>query len=193
MALLAWQAHHFGRQAHEIVALKGSRLRLARTRTLEAEFHASCKPLTAWPVVRHFCFGIGFASAVKLEANTKEDPMSGSIGKRAVSKLAVQLSSLGLIAAALAIAVPKAQSTPSTETLEEWQLQDFDHFLNHHPAIRVDLFHDPFLSRDPAWRANHRDFDRYLAKHPGIREQFQMDPGNFVGREGKYEHWRVRR
>src|SRR5215469_8507346 len=87
---------------------------------------------------------------------------------------------------------PKAQATPWAEPLEQWQIQDFDHFLNHHPGIRVDLFQDPFLARDPAWRANHHDFDEYLAQHPGIRERFQMDPGRFMAREREYERWQDR-
>ncbi len=106
------------------------------------------------------------------------------------STFALKLSSFGLMAAALAVTVPKARAT---EPLQQWQLKDFDHFLNHHPGIRVDLYHDPFLARDPAWRANHHDFDKYLAKHPGIREQFQTDPGHFVAREREYEHWQDRR
>ena len=110
-----------------------------------------------------------------------------------INTLVLKLSSFALMAAALAVTVPKAQATPAAEPLEQWELQDFDHFLNHHPGVRVDLFHDPFLARDPAWRANHRDFDKYLSKHPGIREQFEMDPGRFVAREREYEHWGYRR
>ena len=107
-----------------------------------------------------------------------------------INMLVLRLSSFGLMAATLAVTVPKAQAA---EPLEQWELQDFDHFLNHHPGVRVDLFHDPFLARDPAWRANHRDFDKYLAKHPGIREQFEMNPGRCVAREREYENWGCRR
>jgi len=106
-----------------------------------------------------------------------------------LTKLSAALC-LGVMAFAMFGAVPAARAR--ADSPEEWQLKNFDHFLRQHSGVRVDLFHDPFLTRDPAWRANHPDFDHYLAKHPGIREQFQMDPGHFVAREREYEHWRAR-
>jgi phage-related protein len=67
------------------------------------------------------------------------------------------------------------------------ELNNFDNFLDRHPAIDKDLKGNPALVKDPAYLSAHPELKEFLANHPGVREEIRENPKGFMNRERHFE------
>ena len=67
------------------------------------------------------------------------------------------------------------------------ELNNFDNFLDTHPAIEKDLKSNPALVKDSAYLSAHPELREFLANHPGVREEIRENPNGFMKRERRFE------
>jgi hypothetical protein len=67
------------------------------------------------------------------------------------------------------------------------ELQNFDNFLDTHPAVDQELTKNPRLIEDPSYIAAHPELKTFLADHPGVREEMKETPRFFMHREGQFD------
>ena len=67
------------------------------------------------------------------------------------------------------------------------ELNNFDNFLDTHPAIEKDLKSNPALVKDSAYLSAHPELREFLANHPGVREEIRENPNGFMKRERHFE------
>jgi phage-related protein len=67
------------------------------------------------------------------------------------------------------------------------ELNNFDNFLDRHPAIDKDLKGNPNLVKDPAYLSAHPELKEFLENHPGVREEIRENPSGFMKRERNFE------
>src|SRR5207244_2951953 len=67
------------------------------------------------------------------------------------------------------------------------ELNNFDNFLDTHPAINNDLKSNPALVKDSAYLSAHPELKQFLENHPGVREEIRENPDGFMKRERKFE------
>ena len=67
------------------------------------------------------------------------------------------------------------------------ELQNFDNFLDTHPAVDHELTKNPRLIEDPAYIAAHPELKTFLADHPGVREEMKETPRFFMHREEQFD------
>jgi hypothetical protein len=67
------------------------------------------------------------------------------------------------------------------------ELQNFDNFLDTHPAVDKELTKNPRLIEDPAYISAHPELKTFLADHPGVREEMKETPRFFMHREEQFD------
>jgi hypothetical protein len=67
------------------------------------------------------------------------------------------------------------------------ELNNFDTFLDSHPAIEKDLKKNPALVKDPKYLSTHSDLQTFLTQHPGVQEEINEHPRGFMNRERHFE------
>jgi hypothetical protein len=67
------------------------------------------------------------------------------------------------------------------------ELQNFDNFLDTHPAVDKELTKNPRLIEDPSYIAAHPELKTFLADHPGVREEMKETPRFFMHREEQFD------
>jgi hypothetical protein len=67
------------------------------------------------------------------------------------------------------------------------ELNNFDNFLDTHPAIAKDLRSNPALVKDSAYLSAHPELKEFLNNHPGVREEIRENPNGFMKRERNFE------
>ena len=67
------------------------------------------------------------------------------------------------------------------------ELNNFDNFLDTHPAIRSDLRSNPALVKDSAYLSAHPELKQFLDTHPGVREEIRENPKGFMKTERHFE------
>src|SRR5437016_14593126 len=83
-------------------------------------------------------------------------------------------------AALLTQPVFAAQQNPD---ITRQELNNFDNFLDTHPAIEKDLKSNPALVKDSAYLSAHPELRGFLANHAGVREDIRENPSRFIKRE----------
>jgi len=68
------------------------------------------------------------------------------------------------------------------------ELQNFDNFLDTHPAVDKELTKNPRLIEDPAYISSHPELKTFLAAHPGVREEMKETPRFFMHREAQFDN-----
>jgi phage-related protein len=67
------------------------------------------------------------------------------------------------------------------------ELNNFDNFLDTHPAIKSDLTKNPALVKDSAYLSAHPELKQFLDTHPGVREEIRENPSGFMKTERHFE------
>jgi len=83
--------------------------------------------------------------------------------------------------------VQPAFAAQKNSDITHQKLNNFDRFLDNHPAIDKDLQKNPALVNDSAYLAAHPQLKEFLEKHPGVREEIRENPRNFMNRERHFE------
>ena len=79
-----------------------------------------------------------------------------------------------------------AQGNPNPDITRP-ELQNFDRFLDGHPAVEQDLRKDPRLIENRAYVDSHPELKEFLGSHPGVREEIKETPRYFMEREERYD------
>jgi len=67
------------------------------------------------------------------------------------------------------------------------ELQNFDNFLDTHPAVDQELTKNPRLIEDPSYIAAHPELKTFLGDHPDVREEMKETPRFFMHREEQFD------
>jgi phage-related protein len=97
-----------------------------------------------------------------------------------VAKIGLLVFSLGLGTSAMAAKDPNPDITRQ-------ELQNFDNFLDTHPAIDSELTKDPKLIDSSEYIAAHPELKTFLSNHPGVREEMKETPRFFMHREEQFD------
>src|SRR5262245_14849442 len=87
----------------------------------------------------------------------------------------------------IAALVQPALAAQRDRDITRQELQNFDNFLDSHPAIERDLERNPALAKDTSYLSAHPDLQQYLDTHPGVREEMRENPSRFIKRERQFE------
>ena len=93
---------------------------------------------------------------------------------------------LVLLVFALCLGKAMAAQNPNPDITRR-ELQNFDNFLDTHPAVDKELTKNPRLIEDPAYIAAHPELKTFLADHPGVREEMKETPRFFMHREEQFD------
>ena len=96
----------------------------------------------------------------------------------------LKIFSLLFLAALLVQPVFAAQQKSD---INHQELNNFDRFLDNHPAIDKELRKNPALVNDSTYLAAHPQLKQFLDNHPGVREEVRENPGKFMNRERHFE------
>jgi phage-related protein len=86
----------------------------------------------------------------------------------------------------LSVGTALAAQNPNPDITRR-ELQNFDNFLDTHPAVDRELTNNPRLIEDPAYIAAHPELKTFLADHPGVREEMKETPRFFMHREEQFD------
>lgn len=98
-------------------------------------------------------------------------------------------------AAVLVIAPASAQSQNAApqdrqdrdDNVRQWQLANFDRFLDSHPEVAEQLRKDPSLVNNEQFVAAHPQLQEYLQQHPEIQQEASQNPNGFMRQEQRYD------
>jgi hypothetical protein len=79
-----------------------------------------------------------------------------------------------------------ANQVPDADT-KQWQIAEFDKFLDSHPELAQQLRKDPSLINNEEFVEHHEALKDYLQEHPGIREEIRENPNAFMRQEQRYD------
>jgi len=97
-----------------------------------------------------------------------------------ITMVGLMVASLGMGSAALSAGNPNPDITRQ-------ELQNFDNFLDTHPAIDSELTKNPRLIEDPVWVSAHPELKTFMSTHPGVREEMKETPRFFMHREEQFD------
>ncbi len=97
-----------------------------------------------------------------------------------ITKVGLMIIYLGMGSAAFAAGNPNPDITRQ-------ELQNFDNFLDTHPAIDAELTKNPRLIENPQWVSEHPELKTFMATHPGVREEMKETPRFFMHREEQFD------
>ena len=66
-------------------------------------------------------------------------------------------------------------------------VQNFDNFLDNHPAITAELDHHPSLATNKGFVDAHPDLKTFLESHPGVVGELRNNPQSFMTLIGRYD------
>jgi hypothetical protein len=93
------------------------------------------------------------------------------------------LTLFSAIAFMCALAMPAA-----AQNVTQYQLNNFNAFLNHHPKIASQLHKNPSLVDNAAYLNQHPQLHSFLEDHDGLRRAIQTHPGQFMYSKGRYAY-----
>ncbi len=67
------------------------------------------------------------------------------------------------------------------------ELDRFDDFMDHHPAVAKDIRQNPSLLTDRSYLSSHKELADFMEDHPGVREEVRENPQAFMARERRFE------
>lgn len=73
------------------------------------------------------------------------------------------------------------------DNVRQWQLADFDRFLDNHPEVAEQMRKDPSLVNNQEFVERHPQLQEYLQQHPEIREEISQNPNGFMHQEQRYD------
>jgi len=91
-----------------------------------------------------------------------------------------------LLVSVLSLGTAMAAQNPNPDITRR-ELQNFDNFLDTHPAVDKELTKNPRLIEDPSYIAAHPELKTFLADHPGVREEMKETPRFFMHREEQFD------
>jgi len=98
----------------------------------------------------------------------------------------MKVALLVLLVFVLSLGTAMAAQNPNPDITRR-ELQNFDNFLDTHPAVDKELTKTPRLIEDPAYIAAHPELKTFLADHPGVREEMKETPRFFMHREEQFD------
>jgi hypothetical protein len=98
----------------------------------------------------------------------------------------MKVTLLVLLVFVLSVGTAIAAQNPNPDITRR-ELQNFDNFLDTHPAVDKELTKNPRLIEDPSYIAAHPELKTFLADHPGVREEMKETPRFFMHREEQFD------
>jgi len=89
--------------------------------------------------------------------------------------------------ACLGLSAPVFAAKNPNPDITRQELQNFDNFLDTHPAIDAELTKNPRLIESPEWVSAHPELKSFMAAHPGVREEMKETPRFFMHREAQFD------
>jgi len=99
----------------------------------------------------------------------------------------MNMTKVGSLVFILALASPALAQTNPNPDITRRELQNFDNFLDTHPAIDAELSRNPRLIESPEYVSSHPELKTFLATHPGVREEMKETPRYFMHREERFD------
>jgi hypothetical protein len=98
----------------------------------------------------------------------------------------MKVTLLVLLVFVLSLGTAMAAQNPNPDITRR-ELQNFDNFLDTHPAVDKELTKNPRLIEDPSYISAHPELKTFLADHPGVREEMKETPRFFMHREEQFD------
>jgi phage-related protein len=136
--------------------------------------------------------GTGVVSGFSSQNTASEGFPANDLASRLRLEPSVEASSmryvktLSMLALAVLLVRP-AFARQSDSDVTKTELNNFDTFLDSHPAIKNDLTKNPALVKDSTYLSAHPELKQFLDSHPGVREEINEHPRGFMNRERQFE------
>jgi len=79
-----------------------------------------------------------------------------------------------------------AQARNTDERPNHAELENFDRFLDAHPAVNKDLRENPGLLDNANYMKGQPELEAFLRSHPGVRDEIKQNPQSFMKGERAY-------
>ena len=99
----------------------------------------------------------------------------------------MRITTTGLFIVCLGMSTAAFAAKNPNPDINRQELQNFDNFLDTHPAIDAELTKNPRLIESPEWVSAHPELKAFMASHPGVREEMKETPRFFMHREEQFD------
>ena len=99
----------------------------------------------------------------------------------------MRVTRVGLLVFVMSLGAAALSAQNPNPDITRRELQNFDNFLDSHPAVDAELTKNPRLIEDPAYIEAHPELRTFLSTHPGVREEMKETPRFFMHREAQFD------